>query len=105
MSKVFERLISYRLTAGFIQDDLFPKCQFAYRSGRGLCDVQLILDQMLQDSLNQGAEARLVQLDFSTTFDHVNHSTLLYKVQAAGVGVLENFLLDRSHMVCVDGSV
>ena len=101
---------SGRLSDHLIQSGSLPNCQFAYRSGRGSCDLLVILDQILQSSLDRGAEARVVQLDFSAAFDRVNHGGLVYKLQAAGVGgtmlnVLRQFLTDRRHRVCVDGGV
>ena len=53
-------------------------------------------------------EARIVQIDFSTTFDRVNHQGILYKLCSVGIGgsvlsILTQFLSDRSQHIMVDG--
>ena len=54
-----------------------------------------------------GQEARIVQIDFSTVFDRVNHQGILFKLCSVGVGgsvlyVLTQFLSNRSQYVVVD---
>ena len=68
----------------------------------------LRITHVLQETLERGQEARLVQLDFSAAFDRVNHLGLLFKLRAVGVGgsvlsVLTEFLSSRSQRVLVDG--
>ena len=55
-----------------------------------------------------GQEARIVQIDFSTAFDRVNHKGILFKLCSVGVGgsvlsVLTQFLSNRTQYVVVDG--
>ena len=55
-----------------------------------------------------GQEARIVQIDFSETFDRVNHQGILFKLRSVGVGgsvlsVLTQFLSNGSQYVVVDG--
>ena len=110
LSKVYKKVLSCRMISHLIQEGVFPGCQFAYRSGRGTCDLLLTLDHVLQSFLDRAAEVRVVQLDFSAAFDRVNHSGLIYKLKSVGVGcpvlsVQEQFLSSRRHRVCVDGGV
>ena len=44
----------------------------------GYCDVLLCVSH-LQSALESGQEARIVQIDFSTAFDMVNHQEILYR--------------------------
>ena len=93
-----------------IQEGVFLGCQFAYRSGRGMCDLLLTQDHALQSSLDRAAEDRVFQLDFSAAFDRVNHSGLIYKLKSVVVGcpvlsVLEQFLINRRRRVCVAGGI
>ena len=49
-----------------------------------------------------------MQIDFSATFDRVNHQGILYRLSAVGIGgfvlsVLTQFLSNRSQFVLVDG--
>ena len=50
----------------------------------------------------------MVQIDFSTAFDRVNHQGILYWLTSVGIGgsvlsVLTQFLSNRSQFVLVDG--
>ena len=51
---------------------VLPITQFAYRKGLGTCDALLCVPHTLQSALERGQEARIVQIDFSATFDRVN---------------------------------
>ena len=62
----------------------------------------------LQNALEMGQEARIVQFDFSAAFDRVNHQGILFKFCSVGVGrsvlsLLTQFLSNRSLYVIVDG--
>ena len=81
--------------------------QFAYRKDLGTCDALLCVAHTLQNALEMGQEARIVQINFSAAFDRVNHQGILFKLCSAGVGgsvlsVLTQFLSNRSQYVMVD---
>ena len=85
LSKVFERLVSIR--GRFIErSGVLPNAQFAYRKGLGTCDALLSESYTLQSALESGQEARIVQIDFSASFDRVNHLGILYKLCSVGIG-------------------
>ena len=73
LSKVFERLVLVRLGRFMERSGVLPTTQFAYRKGLGTCDALLCLSHTLQSALENGQEARIVQIDFSAAFDRVNH--------------------------------
>ena len=80
---------------------VLPTTQFAYRKGLGTCDVLLCVSHTLQSALESMQEDRIVQIDFSTAFDRVNHQGILYKLSSVGIGgsvlsVLTQFLSNRS---------
>ena len=54
--------------------------QFAYRKGLGTCDALLCEAHTIQSALEMGQEARIVQVDFSTAFDGVNHQGIRFKL-------------------------
>ena len=58
----------------------------------------------LQSALENGQEARIVQIGFSAAFDRVNHGVMLCSVGIRGsvLSVLTQFLTNRSHHVIVD---
>ena len=108
LSTVFERLVSVRLVRFIERSGVLPTTQFAYRKGLGTCDALLCVSHTLQSALENGQEARIVQIDFSAAFDRVNHLGILYKFCSVGIGgsvlsILTQFLSNRSQQVMVDG--
>ena len=106
--KVFERLVSVRLGRFMQRSGVLPTTQFAYWKGLGTCDALLCLSHVQQSALESGQEARIVQIDFSTAFEKVNHPGILYKLHSLGIGssglsILTQFLSNRSQHVMVDG--
>ena len=65
---------------------VLPTTQFACRKGLGTCDALLCVSHTLQSALESGQEDRVVQIDFSTAFDRVNHQGILYKLCSVGIG-------------------
>ena len=87
---------------------VLPTAQFADRKGLGTCDALLCVSHTLPSALESGQEARIVQIDFSTAFDRVNHLGILYKLCSVGIGgsvlsIVTQFLSNRSQLVMVDG--
>ena len=109
LSKVFEHLVSVRLGRFMECSGVCPTTQFAYRKGLGTCDALLRVSYTLQSALENGQEARIVQIDFNAAFDRVNHLGILYKLCSVSIGgsvlsILTEFLSNRSQQVMVDGS-
>ena len=107
-SKVYKRLVAVRLGRFMEHCGVLPTTQFAYRKGLGTCDALLYVSHTLQNALESGQEARIVQIDFSAAFDRVNHQGILYKLSSVGIGgsvlsVLTQFLSNRSQYILVDG--
>ena len=73
------------------------------------CETQLIqLVEGLARNLTSDKQPDLILLDFSKTFDKVNHLKLLYKLQVHGVqgktlGWIKSFLIGRTQFVVLDG--
>ena len=66
------------------------------------------MSHTLQSALENGQEARIVQIDFSAAFDRVNHLGILYKLCSEGIGgsvlsILTQLLSNRLQQVMVDG--
>ena len=70
--------MSVRLGRFMEGSGVLPTTQFAYRNGLGTCDALLCVSHTLQNALESGQEARIVQIDFSAAFDRVNHMVILY---------------------------
>ena len=65
---------------------LFSNHPVCYRKGLGTCDALLCMSHTLQSALENGQEARIVQIDFSAAFDRVNNLGNLYKLCSVGIG-------------------
>ena len=72
-SKVFERLISLRFGRFLERSGVLPSHHYSYRENLGTCVALLDIVCAGQIELNRGGEVVLVQIDFSTAFDRVNH--------------------------------
>ena len=86
LSKVYEKLVSHKLSNFCNKYSFLPAAQFAYRKGQGCTDALLTISHHLQISLDARMKSYIVQLDFSTAFDKVSHSGLLFKLKSIGVG-------------------
>ena len=86
LSKVFECLVLVCLGQFMERSGVLPTTQFAYRKGLGTCDALLCVSHTLQSALENGQEARIVQIEFSAAFDRVNHLGILYKLCSVGIG-------------------
>ena len=87
---------------------VLPTTQFAYRKDLGTCDALLCVSHTLQNALESGQEAQIVQVDFSSSFDRVKHLGILYKLCSVGIGgsvlsILTQFLSNLIQHVMVDG--
>ena len=67
---------------------VLPTTQFAYRKGLGTCDALLCVFHAVQSALESGQEARIMQIDFSTAFDRVNHLGIYCKFSSVCLEVL-----------------
>ena len=78
--------MSVRLGRFLERSGVLPTTQFAYQKGLGTCDALLCASHTLQSALESGQEAKIVRMDFSSTFDRVNHLCILYKLCSVGIG-------------------
>ena len=108
LSKVFECLVSVRLGQFMESSGVLPTTQFAFQKGLGTCDALLCMSHTLQSALDSGQDARIIQNDFSTAFDRVNHQGIMYKlcsvcIEGSVWSILTQLLSNRSQHVMVDG--
>ena len=106
--KVFERIITSRLTSYLEREGLMNSEQHGFRRYRS-CTSQLIQHhQDILDALGEGHSFDTVYLDFAKAFDKVDHGILLRKLHTLGVGGpvlrwVHNFLTNRECAVVVEG--
>ena len=78
LSKMYEKLVSHKLSSFCEKCVYLPAGQFAFRKRVG-CTVALLTISHLQKSLGAGMVSYIVQLDFSAAFDRVSQSGLIFK--------------------------
>ena len=108
MIKVFERVLRKNMVEHLESNHIFSKKQHGFRKGRS-CLTQLLqhMDYILNNYLDS-SETDVIYLDYAKAFDKVDHSLLLKKVKSYGIQGnlykwIEQFLLDRTQTVIVDG--
>ena len=81
LSKVYERMVSSRLSAFMETEGVSPRLQYAFRKGLGNCDALLCIVYAGQAALDHGRELTVVEINFSAAFDRVCHSVFIYKLR------------------------
>ena len=74
---MFQCLVSVLLGRFLERSGVLPTTQFAYRKALGTCDELLCASHTLENALENGQVARIVQIDFSAAFDRFNHLGIL----------------------------
>jgi hypothetical protein len=102
LSKVLESLVGRRLLPKIAPN--FDKNQFGALTGRSTTHAQIDITHKLHQVLDDQNSARCLFIDFTKTFDHVDHTTVLKKLSAFGVDPLilrwlHSFLHNRQQRV------
>ena len=103
LSKLFERIILFRLLIFLESNSILSPRQAGFRPGRSTLDQILYLFQSISDGFNKpepGSRTILSTIDFSKAFDSVWHPALFYKLISAGlpsrfVRWTQSFLSDK----------
>ena len=103
VSKLFERIILFRLLIFPESNSILHPRQAGFRSGRSTLDQIPYLSQSILDGFNKhrpGSGTILATIDFSKAFDSVWHPALFHKLISAGLPPCfarwtQSFLSDR----------
>ena len=103
VSKLFERIILFRLLFFLKSCSIFSPRQAGFRPGRSTLDQILYLSQSISNGFNKprpGSRTILSTIDFSKAFDSVWHPALFHKLILAGLPPCfarwtQSFLSDR----------
>ena len=107
--KLLEHIIVSAIMRHFDENIILTDNQHGFRRGRS-CETQLLeLVEELTTNLESGKQTDVRIMDFSKSFDKVNHALLLHKLQRYGVqGTtntwIANFLNNRRQPVVVSGA-
>ena len=108
LCKVMEHIIASNLVRHLDSNGLMYDLQHGFRERRP-CETQLVsLIEDLARKISQGKQTDLILLDFSKTFDKVNHSKLIMKLHSYGIRSatsrwIQAFLGNRRQKVVVEG--
>ena len=103
-----KHIVASNLSIHFEQNDILYDLQHAFRERRS-CETRLIqLVEELARNTSQGRQTDIILLDFSKTFDRVNHLKLSYKLYQHGargntLSWIKAFLTGRSQTVVLEG--
>ena len=108
LSKTMESIINQQILKHLESNCLISDHQYGFRKARSTGDLLSYVTHMWHSALESFGETRVVALDISKAFDKVWHKGLLAKLPMYGINSeliswIENFLLDRSIEVCIDG--
>ena len=84
-SKIYERLMYNRLSEFIELNDILYRLQFGFRKRHSTSVALMVLTDKITKALNDGEYVLGVFLDFSKTFDLVNHEILLRKLYCYGI--------------------
>jgi hypothetical protein len=110
MCKLFERIVTSRLTWFIEVNKLFDMHQSGFRTGRCTSDNIARLYNDAQYQINNQGITKAILLDISKAFDMVWHDGLLYKLHKLGVdgsmfAFIKSFLSNRTFQVMLQDSL
>ena len=108
--KVFERVIRAAIVKYLNENDLLPKNQHGFISGRSTLSQLLYQIEHLIRAWEEGKATDTIYLDFAKAFDKVDHNILCQKIKRLGitgrVGLwIREFLTGRYQQVCANGAL
>lgn len=107
LSKLYEKIIAYRLKS-ILQDwEILPTFQFGFREAHSTVDQMVRFSEFVNVNFENYKQTAALFLDFQQAFDKVWHTGLIYKMKKLHfplylVGVIKSFLEDRSFSVKID---
>ena len=108
--KVFERIIRKQVVVFMNRQDHLNNTQHGFRSGHSCLSALLDVFDDPMHMLGSDTTVDMIYLDFSKTFDMVDHGVLLHKFKDLGItgklGIcFSQFLTNRTHYVRIPGGI
>ena len=109
ISKVLERVVYDQVESYFKDKDLLYKYQSGFRGGYSTDTCLIHLSDFIRMENDKGNVVGMVLLDLQKAFDTVDHTILLMKLKASGLGNditrwFNSYLSDRQQLVDVSGT-
>ena len=83
--KVIERIIRKQVLSFLDQKSCLNSTQHGFRPGCFCLSAVLVVFDNIMQMLGSNSSVDMVYLDFSNTFDKVDHGILLHKLRAVGI--------------------
>ena len=109
IAKVLEKILVFRLSTYVLRLQLLSSVHFAYLRGRSTTDCLVYMLDRIQRNMQQRINTHCIYFDFSSAFDTVQHSILLWKlehqffIKGPFLAFLAAFLRDRRSCVKLHG--
>ena len=109
LSKIYEKVVYDQVESYFKANKLLYKFQSGFRSGFSTDTCLIHLTDFIRMEMDKGHIIGMILLDLQKAFDTVDHSILLMKLSAAGLGddILRwftSYLSSRQQLVDVSGT-
>ena len=111
LSKIFEKIICYRLVNYLILLGLISDTHFAYLGARSTIDAVIYLTDTIYRNMNMKRETHSVFFDFSSAFDCVRINKLLWKlknecyIEGECMKFMSSFLTNRESKVKIGATI
>eukprot|EP00111_Clytia_hemisphaerica_P012116 TCONS_00035592-protein len=104
INKIFEKLLHFRLSRFFEDNNIFSSKQFGFRKGHSTNHAVVALTELVRKALDSGQIAAGVFIDLKKAFDTVDHDILLSKLEHYGIrgpalNILKSYLSGREQCV------
>ena len=98
---MFKPFYKYLETNGIL-----PSSQYAYREKLSTCDAILDISSLAQQNHGKGYKTRIAQVDFSATFDLVNHNAFIFKLRQIDIAfqMSPHIFCDRQQRVLINSA-
>ena len=108
LAKVFEKLISIRLTKFLEDSNILADQQLGFRKGHSTTHAVTYYYSQICNNLDNGKHSFALLLDLKKAFDTVNHEILLRKLNKYGIRgnsnkLFQSYFSNRFQFVCVNG--
>ena len=108
ISKVYEKVVYDQIESYFKDNKLLYTFQSGFRSGYSTDTCLILLTDFIRMEMDKGHLVGMILLDLQKAFDTVDHSILIMKLRAAGLGgdILRwfySYLSNRQQLVDVSG--
>ena len=109
-NRIFEKLMSRRLTAFLDANHVFNNSQYGFRSGFSTTHAIQDMLSTIQTNMDKNRFSCAIFIDFKKAFDTVNHSILLKKLERYGIrGIVndwfDSYLSGRSQTIEIDSYI